>query len=71
MDERILRLPDVKSITGLSRSLIYKMIADGTFPQPLHLGARAVGWLASEIFSFLKQKAEKRETKQRGQENAQ
>ncbi len=41
----ILRLPTVKTRTGLSRSTIYLRIAQGTFPKPVNLGGRAVGWL--------------------------
>jgi prophage regulatory protein len=49
----ILRLPAVKTRTGLSRSTIYERISQGTFPKPLSLGARAVGWLESEIEEWL------------------
>lgn len=45
----ILRLPEVKTCSGLSRSTIYSRIAEGTFPKPVSLGGRAVGWLESEI----------------------
>lgn len=45
----ILRLPEVKSHTGLSRSTIYLRIKEGTFPPPISLGARAVGWPSNEI----------------------
>jgi len=43
----------VKSRTGLSRSTIYQRIGAGTFPKPVNLGARAVGWLESEIDGWL------------------
>ena len=45
----ILRLPEVKSLTGLSRSTIYLRIKKGTFPPPISLGARAVGWPSYEV----------------------
>lgn len=45
----ILRLPNVKSESGLSRSTIYLRIAQGLWPKPVNLGVRAVGWPASEI----------------------
>ncbi|MCU9846720.1 AlpA family transcriptional regulator [Defluviimonas sp. WL0024] len=50
---KILRLPELKSLTGLSRSTIYAKIADGTFPVPIKLGARAVGWPEVEIAAWL------------------
>jgi prophage regulatory protein len=51
----ILRLPAVKSRTGLSRSTIYQRMADGSFPKPISLGERAVGWVESEIEEWLRQ----------------
>jgi predicted DNA-binding transcriptional regulator AlpA len=51
----ILRLPVVKTRTGLSRSTIYLRIAQGTFPRPVALGGRAVGWLEAEIQNWVQQ----------------
>ena len=44
MTDRTLRRPEVESLTGLSRSTIYAMMAEGAFPKPVRLGKRAVGW---------------------------
>ncbi len=49
----VLRLPVVMARTGLSRSTIYAKVATGEFPEPISLGARAVGWLADEIEAWL------------------
>ena len=49
MTHTILRLPDIKTSTGLSRSTIYLRIAQGVFTKPVSLGGRAVGWPASEV----------------------
>jgi prophage regulatory protein len=49
MSFAILRLPSVKALTGLSRSTIYLRISDGSFPKPVSLGARAVGWPEHEV----------------------
>ena len=46
---RVLRREEVTRLTGLARATIYKKVADGTFPPPLRLGDRAVGWRASDI----------------------
>jgi len=54
----ILRLPDVKRSTGLSRSTIYLRIAQGTFPKPVSLGGRAVGWLEAEVQQWLQRRIE-------------
>ncbi len=55
MTSAILRLPIVKKRTGLSRSTIYVRINEGVFPKPINLGERAVGWLESEIESWIEQ----------------
>jgi len=56
----ILRLPDVKRSTGLSRSTIYLRITRGTFPKPVSLGGRAVGWLEAEVQQWLERRMEAR-----------
>ena len=47
--QSILRLPKVKERTGLSRATIYLRMQQGSFPNSISLGARAVGWLESDI----------------------
>ncbi len=49
----ILRRKQVEKRTGLSRSTIYLRIQEGTFPRPIKLGVRAVGWLENEIEDWL------------------
>jgi prophage regulatory protein len=46
---RFLRLPEVKQMTGLSKSAIYERIKEGSFPTPVRLGGRAVGWVEGEV----------------------
>ena len=58
MQTTILRLPTVKARTGLSRSTIYLRISNGTFPIPISLGGRAVGWIESEIQEWLEERIE-------------
>ena len=57
VDERFLRLPEVISRTGLSRSTIYAYVQLGIFPAPVRLGARAVGWLKSEVDNWIAERA--------------
>ena len=59
MTKRIIRLPEVQSTTGLSRSSIYAGAALGTFPSQVPLGARAVGWYEDEVITWIEQRAEK------------
>ena len=56
MTESILRLPQVKSKTGLPTSGIYKRISDGSFPKQVGLGGRSVGWLESDIQNWIKER---------------
>lgn len=51
--EAILRLPTVKSRTGLSRSSIYAKVRTGEFPKPVAIGMRSVGWMESEIQQWI------------------
>ena len=49
----ILRMPDVISRTGKSRSTVYAECAAGLLPRPVRLGQRAVGWPLYEIDQIL------------------
>jgi len=44
MQDTILRLPAVQLRTGLARSTIYARVKDQTFPAPVKLSERSVGW---------------------------
>lgn len=58
----ILRRKQVEARTGLSRSTIYAKFRpnpkrpadyDPTFPTPVSVGAKAVGWIESELDAWL------------------
>ena len=51
--DRLLRLPEVLRLTGLSRSAVYRKIKAGEYPRPLKLGKRAVGWRESEVIAWI------------------
>jgi prophage regulatory protein len=65
-NERALRLRQVSQLTGLGRSMIYQMQAEGRFPQRIKLGERAVGWLESEVREWLAARIETSRGNQRG-----
>jgi len=50
---RILRRRQVEGLVGLRRSAIYAAVRAGTFPRPIHLGPRAVGWLEHEVNGWI------------------
>lgn len=52
--QRVLRKPAVKSRIGISAdSTLYDLMASGHFPRPINLGARAVGWIESEVDAWI------------------
>ena len=51
---RFLRRPEVTARTGLSRSTIQVRLAEGRFPRPVSLGARAVGWIEEEVDEWIR-----------------
>jgi len=60
MSHTMLRLPAVRLRTGLSRSTIYLRVADGSFPQPVKIGGRAVAWLEAEVEEWLQRRIDAR-----------
>ena len=50
---RVIRMPEVLRRIGVSRSDVYSKIRAGDFPRQIKLGARAVGFLESDIEAYL------------------
>ena len=59
---RIIRLKEVIDSTGLARSTIYKYIGEGTFPKPVSLGDRCVGWVDSEVHDWILARIDERDS---------
>lgn len=57
-DIAILRSPEVRRRTGLSRSTLYAKIKAGEFPASISLGDRAVGWPSNEIDQWIAERIE-------------
>jgi prophage regulatory protein len=51
--KRILRIQEVKHVTGLSRTSIYRQMAAEQFPAAVRLGPQAVGWFEHEIQAWI------------------
>ena len=47
--DRIIRFNTDRARTGLSRSTIYRKIAEGTFPAQLRISTNGAGWRESDI----------------------
>ena len=50
---RIMRLSEVKAVTGLSKTTIYRFEKQGRFPSRVSLGERSVSWFEDDIEGFL------------------
>lgn len=50
---RLLRLPDVRVQVGLSRSMVYQLIAAGQFPAPIALTRTTRAWRSDEIAAWI------------------
>ena len=53
MADRVLRRDQVLARVGISRSTLYEWVKTGAFPPPVRLGARARGWIESELDEWL------------------
>ncbi len=53
MRQNILRLPEVKKLTGLSRTTIYVYMKENRFPKHIKLGPRCNGWLEDEVDQWI------------------
>ncbi len=58
---KILRLPQVLDRVGKSKASVYRDEAAGRFPKRIALGANSVGWLESEIDSWIEARAAARD----------
>jgi prophage regulatory protein len=50
---QILRVRDVRRVTGLCRSLVYQLESQQRFPKRIKLTERSVGWLEAEVQAWL------------------
>lgn len=51
--KRFIRLAEVKRLTSLSTTEIYRRLAEDRFPRQIRLGARSVVWLESSIDAWI------------------
>jgi prophage regulatory protein len=53
---KFLRIGDVRDLTGLATSTIYDGVSKGTFPAPVKLTEKSVGWLEDDLASWMQQR---------------
>ena len=51
--DRLLKVDEIALICGMSKSTIYRRVADGSFPAPIRVGVRAARWRRSEINQWI------------------
>lgn len=54
--DRIVRMHELVSMLGISRSLIYRLISLNKFPAQVKLSERTVGWRLSAIEKWIEAK---------------
>lgn len=59
--ERIIRLKTVLHRTGLSRSTLYRKIAEGSFPRQITISIHGTGWHESAVDRWIANPAAFRE----------
>lgn len=57
---RLLRIREVLQLCGLSRATLYREIKLHSFPAPVKLSARSVGWLLDDVMHWLESRIEQR-----------
>ncbi len=68
IETNIIKLNKVKNLTALSRTTIYRLIANGKFPKQIKLSERSSGWLLSEIDEWLDEKINARDGMEKANE---
>ena len=51
--ERLIRIDEVKRLTGISTATLYRKISANEFPRPVRLGPVARAWPLSEVQSWI------------------
>ena len=56
MNQRVIRRKELRSITGLSDSTVWRLEQSGDFPPRRKLSTQAVGWVLSEVLHWLEER---------------
>ena len=61
---QIIRLKQVKAMSGLSRTTIYRFMSINEFPKQIKLGPKSSGWLIDEVDEWIKRQIQIRDNRQ-------
>lgn len=56
----LIRIRDVVSMTGISKSQVYRLANMGEFPKPTRLTAQSVAWVREEVQQWISDKVQAR-----------
>ena len=62
MTDRFLREREVRTVTGLSRTTRWRLERVGQFPRKRRISPGAVGWLESEVVTWMEQGSDSAQT---------
>lgn len=58
---RMMRLAEVLTMCGLSRSHLYALVDQGKFPRQVKLSSRAAAWVSDEVEHWIQARIEDRD----------
>lgn len=50
---RLIRLTEVRHLTGLSKTTVYALAASDRFPPPVKLAERSAAWVEAEVLQWI------------------
>ena len=54
---RVIRIREVSRRIGLSRTTLWRLTQNGSFPAPLRLSENSIGWLEAEVDHWISTRA--------------
>ena len=57
----LIRIKDVMARTSLTRGTVYRLVADGKFPKPVHIAERSPRWVAAEVDRYVAERLAERD----------
>jgi prophage regulatory protein len=58
---KLLKMSEVRTKTGLSRSHLYALAQNGEFPKPVKLSERSSAWVESEVDGWIQERIAERD----------
>jgi prophage regulatory protein len=63
MVKTLMRRKQVEAATGLPRSTLFALVAEGKFPKPVKLGPKSIAWLDEEVGAWIAARIAERDAK--------